>query len=170
MFVILPSHKGRLQGNQVIYMLMLKRVCIMLLYLLIRTIMYMFNSCKRQYKHALYVQLLRCYNGTGILFLYLRFCLIKWLLPFIRCFTFCLFLFLKLRECTFVSCRVSRCRVLQPWSCSFGCPAHTGCLAMDCMYRGKGGRVFTLTLLVRLSKNVSQEDANPFYSSNYFKY
>lgn len=34
------------------------------------------------------------------------------------------------------------------------------------MYRGKGGHVFTdVTFLVRLSKNILQEDANPFHSS-----
>lgn len=94
-----------------IYMLVLKRVCIMLLYLLIRTIMYMCDSCKCQYKHALYVQLFRCYNATGILFLYLRCCLIKWLFPLIRYFTFCFFLFLELGECTLIP---SRMLELQP--------------------------------------------------------
>lgn len=153
-------------------MLVLKRVCIMLLYLLIRTITYMCDSCKCQYKHALYVQLFRCYNATGVLFLYLRCCLIKWLLTFRSLFYFLFISVLGTPRVHFDSpqnagASVPR-RVPQPRSCSAGCPAATGCLAMVCTYRGKGGRVFTLSLLVRLSKNVLQQDANPFHSSNYF--
>lgn len=80
-------------------MLTLRNICIMPLYSLMRAI-----TCV-QFWMALqtcpsYAAFGQC-NTSVVLFMYLRFCLTKYFLPFICYFTFWLFLSLKLHECAF---------------------------------------------------------------------